>query len=55
MPVRIFLIEIVGIGIEEVPVGFYLQISGKTLSQYVNKSTRMGNMNTGSFTHGNLG
>jgi hypothetical protein len=38
--VRIFLIEIVGI--EE--VGFYLQISGKTLSQYVNKSTRMGNM-----------
>jgi hypothetical protein len=46
-------IEIVGIGIEE--VGFYLQISGKTLSQYVNKSTRMGNMNTGSFTHGNLG
>ena len=32
---RILLIEIVGIGIEE--VGFYLQISGKTLSQYVNK------------------
>jgi hypothetical protein len=52
--VRIFLIEIVGIGIEE--VGFSdLQISGKTLSQYVNKSTRMRNMNTESFTHGNLG
>jgi hypothetical protein len=51
--VRIFLIEIVGIGIEE--VGFYLQISGKTLSQYVNKSTMMGNINTGSFAHGNLG
>ena len=50
---RIFLIEIVGIGIEE--VSFYLQISGKTLSQYVNKSTKMGNMNTESFTHGNLG
>jgi hypothetical protein len=43
--VPIFLIEIVGIVIEEV-IRLALQISGKTLSRYVNKVRRMGNMNT---------
>ena len=37
----IFLIEIVGMNIEE--VSFYLQISEKSLSRYVNKFRRMGN------------
>ena len=41
----IYLVEIVGLGVQEVSI--YLNMSPKTISRYVNKFRRLGNVNTG--------